>query len=336
MKPGKPVTIKSIAQELGLSVSAVSKALNDYPDIGEETRRVVINKALEMGYSPNLMAQSLVKKVSNSIGVIIRDINTIYGEMLKPLSQEAQKNNLILIMADCNRNEELQELYIKQMIASRVKALIIAPVSNNASKILSIVNNQLPVIFLGGMANGANVNLVCTDVKLEARMSMDYLLGLGHRKIAFIGAKRKSTSYGIRHDVYMQSMRAHDLQSFAFIGEEGLDLFETGYQEGMKAISDDNGFTALFCASDYIAVGAMKAIQEKGLKIPEDISIIASVGQNITSIPTINLTTVSMPKEDMAKHLIMICQNQADNPYGEREQYYATPSLIERGSCRRI
>lgn len=180
------VTLKTIAKETGLSLSAVSKALNNYPDISEETRMMVVNKALELGYSPNLIARSLVTNTSNSIGIIVRDSSSVYGELFKQLSAEAIKHDLILIMADSNRSQKLEKLYIQQMLGARVKALIIAPVSNDISSIKHLTDSVMPVIYLGGMVKDINENFVCVDVEQQARISIRYLYNLGHRHIAFI------------------------------------------------------------------------------------------------------------------------------------------------------
>lgn len=336
MQKEKPVTIKAIAERVGLSLSAVSKALNNYPDINEDTRKIVIDTALKMGYSPNLIAQSLVNKTSNSIGVIVRDISTIYGELLKPLSQEALKHNLILIMADSNRDRELEERYIRQMIGSRVKALIIAPVSNDISRIKQLVNSQMPVIYLGGMVNDEEENFVCADAELNAKITMNYLFSLGHEQIAFVSCTRSSTSYRIRYQTYISMMNERNLKPEVFIDSDGSDLIKTGYRQTKRLLEVTAGVSAVYCATDLIAIGAIKAINEADLRIPEDISVIGNDGQEISGLPTINLTTVVLPKNELAENLIRICQSKAENIHGDPEHYYAQPYLVERKSCKRI
>lgn len=332
----KPVTIKAIAEKVGLSLSAVSKALNNYPDINEETRKMIIGTALNMGYSPNLIAQSLVKKTSNSIGIIVRDISTIYGEMLKPLSQEALKQNLILIMADSNRNQELEEKYIRQMIGSRVKALIIAPVTTDTSKIKQLVNSQMPVIYLGGMVQDEEENFVCADVELEAKITMEYLFSLGHQNIGFVSCARSSSSYRIRHETYVRMMNERSMSPDVNIDSDGSNLIKVGFKQTQILLASKNRVSAVYCASDQIAMGAIKAIYEAGLRIPEDISVIGNDGQENSALPTINLTTVVLPKKEIAENLIRICQSKADNMFASPEHFYAKPYLIERGSCKRV
>ena len=125
----KNVTIKTIAEALGMSMSGVSKALNDYPDINEETKKTVIEKAIELGYTPNLNARNLVKNTSNSIGLIVKDTDTSYGELIKDLSRVAESNGLNLLIADSGRSRETEIKHVRSMLESRVKGIIIVPVS---------------------------------------------------------------------------------------------------------------------------------------------------------------------------------------------------------------
>lgn len=338
-EPAKPVTIKTIAKETGLSLSAVSKALNNYPDINENTRKMVINTALRLGYSPNLIAKSLITNTSNSIGLIVRDSTTIYGELMKPLSAEALKQDLIMLFADSHRTPEQEEKYIRQMIGSRVKGIILAPCSADVSRINSIVNGNVPIVYLGGMVQDNDENYVCVDVQKESIMAIDYLLELGHREIAFIGCTRSSTSYRIKQSTYTQMMRERGLRCKTFIDENlnASNLIGIGYEQTMKMLSDPIRFTAVFCATDFIAIGALKAIREKGLQVPHDISVIGSDGQSISGLPLIDLTTVAIPQTEMAQNLVRIVQEQAGAIGGaERQHYLSKPRLIERGSCRRI
>lgn len=331
------ITIKTIAKEVGLSLSAVSKSLNNYPDISEKTRMMVVNKALELGYSPNLIARSLVTNTSNSIGVIVRDSSSIYGELFKQLSAEAMKKNLILIMADSNRDQDLEKLYIQQMLGARVKALIIAPVSNDISSIKRMTDSITPVVYLGGMVKDINENFVCIDVEQQSKISLEYLYGLGHRHIAFIGCNRSSTSYNIRKRMYESEMEKRDLEPLTYIDFEGRKQIDCGYFFATKLIKERKNITAIYCATDLIGIGAIKAINENKMHIPDDISIIGNDGIDVSAMPMINLTSVVLPREEVASNLIRIAQSQADNLHTEqREHFLARPILVERASCRRI
>ena len=112
----KPVTMRMLAKELGLSLSAVSKALNDYPDIGPETKALVLNKAAELGYSPNILARNLARKTSDFVGVVIRDITSIYGEMFKSLNAAARQYGLHLILYDTDNDRAVEKQCIQNLI----------------------------------------------------------------------------------------------------------------------------------------------------------------------------------------------------------------------------
>ena len=206
----KPVTIKTIAQELGLSLSAVSKALNDYPDISYETKKLISDKALELGYTPNLFAVNLVKNTSNSLGVILRDANTVYGEMIKPLSNVARQQKLNIILADSNRNIDEENKCLQTMVELRVKAIIIAPVNDDYKRINSIVADRVPIIFLGKAMAKSSICYVAVDSKAETLMALRYLFEKGHRNIAVIGDARQSNSTKIKVATYKEFMKSQN------------------------------------------------------------------------------------------------------------------------------
>ena len=126
----KPVTMRTLANELGLSLSAVSKALNDYPDIGPETKALVLRKAAELGYTPNILARSLARKTSDFVGVVIRDVSSIYGEMFKSMSAAARRSGLHLILYDTNNDPEIEGQCIRNLVDSMAMGIVVMPVES--------------------------------------------------------------------------------------------------------------------------------------------------------------------------------------------------------------
>ena len=127
--PRQPVTMRTLAKELGLSLSAVSKALNDYPDIGTETKKLVLGKAAELGYTPNILARSLARKSSSSVGVVLRDVSSVYGEMYKSLNEVARRHALHLILYDTNNDRAVEKWCVQNLIDSMAMGIVISPVS---------------------------------------------------------------------------------------------------------------------------------------------------------------------------------------------------------------
>ncbi len=335
----RPVTIKTIANEMGLSVSAVSKALNDYPDMGEETKKAVIEKARELGYSPNSMARNLAKSLSSdAIGMVLRDSTTIYGEMFKLLSRKAERENLNLLVGDSNRSASLEIRHVKNMVQSRVKGIIINPVSNNIDELKRIASFRVPLIFLGGRIISDKENFVASDNRHGTKMAMDYLFDLGHRQIAFISDKVKSTSTQIKCDTYVENMTDRKLGPMVFIDQENdSDLVSAGVRQTRALLASGMEFSAVFASKDLVALGVMKELRERGVRVPEDVSVMGYDGSEVASMPMIELTTIAQPKEEITENLIRIIHSQSEGGYmATPEHYLATPQLIIRKTCRSV
>lgn len=327
----KHVTIKTIAQELGLSLSAVSKALNDYPDISYETKKMVSDKAIELGYTPNLFAVNLVKNTSNSIGVILRDANTVYGEIIKPLSNVARRYGLNIILSDSNRDIEEENKCLQTMVESRVRSIIIAPVNNDYERIRKIVADRVPVIFLGKAVADSCSCYVAVDSKAETLLALQYLFERGHRNIALIGDARQSNSTKIKMATYIEFMKSQNLQPAVFMDSVPVhSLIDSGYFETKKMLSENRNVTAVFAVKDDVAVGVLKAFKEKEIRVPKDISVIGCDGLTVSGNPLIELTTVGWNTEEVSEKIIKIIASQDDKL---SEPYLAKPYLIERKSC---
>lgn len=328
------VTIKTIAGELNLSVSAVSKALNNYPDIPPETRARVAEKAAELGYSPNMMARSLVKKTSNFVGIVIRDVSTVYGEMFKALNDVAREHDLNLILYDTNRDAELEKACIQNLIDSMAMGIIVAPVSKDVTEIDRMCHGRVPVVYLGGRVSDEKDNFVAADGVAGAEIALSYLTELGHRNIALICDNIKSASRNSKLIAYKEKMKALGRPELIFSETEPTaDIIESGYRQAKKMLACGQGVSAVFVVKDIMAIGVMKAIREAGLRVPEDISVIGYDGIDAAALPMIELTTVAQPRREMAAKVIEILLRHVEDRSLEPEHYYARPVLTGRKSC---
>lgn len=333
----KAVTIKTIAQELGLSVSAVSKSLNNYSDINPETKIRVVEKAVEMGYSPNMMARNLVKKTSNFVGVVVRDVSTVYGEMFKALNVVARKHNLNLILYDTNRDRELEKACIQNLIDSMALGIIVAPVAEDVSDICKLCENRLPVVFLGGRVVDKDKNFVAADSLIGAEKALEYLMELGHRDIALICDSIDSASRNSKIRIYKRKMQEIGCPERIFFEQEASkDIIAAGYRQARLMLETQPDVTAVFVVKDIMAVGVMQAIREAGRRIPEDISVIGYDGIDAAALPMIDLTTISQPKEEMAEQVIDILLRHCQDRELPPEHQFVCPVLTPRKSCKKI
>jgi len=331
----KTVTIKTIAKEMGVSVSAVSKALNNYPDINESTRQAIINKAMELGYSPNMLARSLVKNNSNSIGIVIRDTSTIYGELFKPLSRAALARNLTIVMGDSNRNKVLEMRHIRAMIDSRVMGLIIAPVGNDTTEIDKAVAGRFPVVYLGSHVTDPSKSFVTVDSDYGTKLAMNYLFSLGHRNIGFVSDIKTGSATNTKLNVYRREMNGRRLSPAIFMDDkDDGDLVLAAYRLADRILSYPKKLTAVFAVKDLLAAALMQALRDKGISVPGDISVMGYDGAEISGLPMVNLTTIAQPKKEIAEKLVdLIIRLSEAGAERKVEKYYAKPGLVIRTSC---
>ena len=329
----KPVTMRMLAKELGLSLSAVSKALNDYPDIGTETKTLVLSKAAELGYSPNILARNLARKTSNFVGVVIRDVSSIYGEMFKSLNEVARRCDLHLILYDTNNDTDVEKWCVQNLIDSMVMGLVVTPVSEDVSGIVEMARGRGPLVFLGGKVTDAAVNCVCSDSTAGTEMALRHLIAGGHRRIAMVCDHKKSSSRSSKLAVYRRLMgEIGEPERVFYSSEADGDIMQAGYCQGRRLLESGEDVTAVFVVKDVMALGVIQALTEAGVKVPEQISVIGYDGIDAAALPMVRLTTVAQPRMEMAEKIIDILRRHAENADAAPEHYQAMPELVVRGS----
>ena len=333
----KPVTMRMLAKELGLSLSAVSKALNDYPDIGTETKTLVLSKAAELGYSPNILARNLARKTSNFVGVVIRDVSSIYGEMFKSLNEVARRCDLHLILYDTNNDTDVEKWCVQNLIDSMVMGLVVTPVSEDVSGIVEMARGRVPLVFLGGKVTDAAVNCVCSDSTAGTEMALRYLIAGGHRRIAMVCDHKKSSSRSSKLAVYRRLMgEIGEPERVFYSSEADGGIMQAGYCQGRRLLGSGEDITAVFVVKDVMALGVIQALTEAGVKVPEQISVIGYDGIDAAALPMVHLTTVAQPRMEMAEKIIDILRRHAENADAAPEHYQAMPELVVRGSSARL
>ena len=329
----KPVTMQMLADELGLSLSAVSKALNDYPDIGAETKTLVLSKAAELGYSPNILARNLARKTSNFVGVVIRDVTSIYGEMFKSLNEVARRYDLHLILYDTNNDRAVEKWCIQNLIDSMAMGIVITPVSEDVSEIVEITRGRVPVVFLGGKVTDAAVNYVCSDSVDGTEAGLRYLIREGHHRIAMVCDHKKSSSRSRKLETYCRIMKQiGEPERIFFSSDADSDIMQAGYRQGRRLLSSGDDITAAFVVKDVMALGVIQAVTEAGMRVPDDISVVGYDGINAADLPMIGLTTIAQPRLEMAEKIIDILRRHAEDAEAAPEHYLAMPELVIRRS----
>ncbi len=330
------VTIKTIAQAAGVSPAAVSKALNGYTDIGEETRARIVRISAEMGYTPNALARNLVKKTSDILGLLIPDISTpIYAEIFKGIDAEAKRRGFNLFLCDTNRRTEFEVSYVKTLMENRARGIIVAPVDNDASHILALTKAQVPLVFIGGKVNDSMDNYVANDNKLGSALAVGHIASLGHRDLLMLCDNYRTKTKKDRVEGYREAMEARGLEPRASIAPEGAaEGIDYGCQAALEAFGSGRMPTAIYASSDMVALGVMRAAAMRGIAIPGDLSLVGYDDIMFASLPTVDLTTVAQPKFEMGALAVeLLCEAMSEELAGIKHRRVVKPSLVIRGSC---
>ncbi|WP_020612754.1 LacI family DNA-binding transcriptional regulator [Sediminispirochaeta bajacaliforniensis] len=331
------VTIKDIAREAGVSTAAVSKALNGQPDIGETTRLRIIRISRELGYTPNMIARNLVTKGNKTIGVLIPDISTpIYPRIYKGINETAMKYGYTLLLGDTKRSIESEKKYIMTMMENRVAGLLVSPVSNDISHIVQVVRGQIPIIYFGGKVNDAMKNSIGIDNYHGAMLAIDYLTGLGHKDIIMICDDLDTKTRHDRVDGYREAMEKKGLKPLVVFNNEGLKGRQCGVSAIRHIIAGRTLPTAVFALNDLMAIGAMEALSEAGLRVPEAVSVMGYDDISFASLPMIGLSTIWQPKFKTGEMALELLHKKLqDDPVTEDRKIVLQPELrIRTSTCR--
>ena len=332
----EPLTIKDIARLANVSQGTVSKALNDRPDIGAKTKKMILKIAEENGYSPNAFGKALRSQNSNTIGVIFRKEdsplrNSFFSRILEGIEGELAFNrlNLVLYLMPDAQADQLPEMVREK----RVDGVILVG-SDSQDFLRKLQSYQIPTILIEPRRAMTDCPKLLIDNKAGAFVATEHLIEHGHRKIAFISGELSRPSFSERLQGYKNALTHYKLGiKTQYIRHHG---FEAGYALTKSLLAESDPPTAIFCANDINAIYAYKAINEAGLQVGEDISLVGFDDIDLGRLATPALTTIRVYKEELGSVAV---RQLKDIIYENSELHYTTiipVKLIERDSVKTI
>lgn len=328
------VTIKDIAKLANVSHTTVSRALNNSPYINEETKSKIKALAKELNYVPNYSAKSLVLLKSYVIGVFFSSISegtsdTFFHEIVKGVNKAIDKEyNLVIRGIDQYSNPIDNKNFDGIIVVSQKK--------EDDEFIKKIIEKNIPTVVINRVVDIDNiVNIVSNDTK-GAYDAVDYFIKNNHRKIAYIQGNKGFESSDYRKKGYINALEDHNImvnEDYIMTGKYTLD---SGYDNMKKLLNLSERPTAVFCANDDIAVGAMKAIYESGLNVPEDISVIGFDNSNFCNYVTPTLSSVRKDAFMMSEMGGINLLNILNNKPTENQRLYIESTLVIRKSVKKL
>jgi DNA-binding LacI/PurR family transcriptional regulator len=331
----KHVTIKSIAEELGVSFSTVSKALNDSPLVNIETKRRVLKKAEELNYSPNIFARGLRSKDTKTIGIILNDLeNPAHANIIKKIAIDLTPYGYTTLLCDSQFDQSIEKHNILTVLSKMPDCVIISPVSLNLDNLSFLSNMVDKTILLDCFSNSMQTNYVLVNHKRSGYISAMFMLKNGHTKNIVLTAPIDfpgSAQYveGIK-EAYNEAQVTFSDQMIV----QCIPSLENGYKATLANFKDE--FTGVISFCDSMAYGVYKVALKLGRKIPDDISVIGYDDNPLSFFSSPPLTTIHLPKERIASYCSEILISKLLNNEASTKFFSLEPYLVERGSVRKI
>ena len=313
-------TMKTIARDLGVSVVTVSKVLHNHSDIGRETRKRVLQRIKEVNYQPNLSARALSTGRTSLVGLIVPDlVHPFFAQVAKGISAELSEQGYSLIISSSEENPQLEKREIDQMIARRVDALILASTQTDLKDFQNLGERGLSLVLLDRKVSGFDANFVGIDDERAGVLATAHLVDVGCKTIAHIAGSNVSTALD-RERGYLQTLKKHGLSLPAvYISKHGAgddSGDSTGYRAMNQLLRLQPRPDGVFCCNDPIAMGAMRAILEAGLRIPEDIAMVGCGNVHYDDLLRVPLSSVDQDSAGLgasaAKLALSITKNKSD------------------------
>ncbi|MDO5327761.1 MAG: LacI family DNA-binding transcriptional regulator [Clostridia bacterium] len=333
----KQVTIKDIAKAAGVSYSTVSRSLSGSPEISEKTRERILTLCKEMNYTANAVARSMVMKSTKLLGLIVTDIsNPFMSELAYYIDGQARARGYNIVLCNSLRSLEQERNLFELMISRKVDGVILLPAESESYNALSSLLPRIPTIFVGENLREAPESYVTVDNCRGAYLGMEYLHRLGHRRILYFGKRKGSTTHQLRSDGYLAACRDFGLEPLFQNNTFSSTSIKHGYQLAQQLFSQPRDYTAIFAATDTNALGIIQAAEEKGIRIPEDLSLLGFDNIRDGGLPRIGLTTIEQPKKLLASMAVDSLLDKIENELSGYTHRILTPSLVERSTCRAL
>ncbi len=332
------VRMKDIADDLGVSLMTVSKALRGHIDISEETRERILRRARELKYQPNWAARSLVTRRTFIVGVVIPDLmHSFFAEVANGLSKELAPLEYQIVLANSDENAETERREIELLLARNVDGLVLASAQRDWRRGVPHVlrNNDTPYVLIDRMPSGINVNYVGTRDEDLGALATQHLLSQGCLRLAHIRGPNNPNS-ARRLQGFEETIRKDGRKRLSHCVVEGGSKDEEGYRAMRKLLEMKHPPDGVFCYNDPVAAGAIKAILEIGLKIPQDVAIIGAGNVHYSDLLRVPLSTIDQSASligETAAQILVDCM-RAKTPPLPRCILIPPRLVIRESSCR--
>jgi DNA-binding LacI/PurR family transcriptional regulator len=319
-------TMEDVARRAGVSRALVSLVFRESPNVSDERRARVVSAAAELGYSPNLAARALASRRTRTVGVLLNTLsNPFFAEITEGIEAVASELRYHLLLSTGGRNRRREVDALDAFLENRVDGGILVSPDVSAADLARLAK-VAPLVVTGRLLRGPGIDRVNTDDALGAHLAVAHLADLGHHHITHIDGGDGANSRP-RRAGYERAMRERGLEPVVIPAE----FTEVAGADAVDRILRRSPLpTAIFAANDLIAAGAMDRLEDEGLRIPEDISLVGYDNTFLAALHHVSLTTINQPRQEMGRLAMRTLIQRLDEPDRRPVTHILEPSLVVR------
>jgi LacI family transcriptional regulator len=332
----KSISLKDVAKLAGVGLGTASRVLNNHPSVTEETRKAVQEAMKTLSYQPNAIARSLKMNSTMTVGIVIPDISSaFFPEIVRGIEDIANQCQYNIILSNTDLDFDKEKDALNMFHEKKVDGVLFISNTVSSSTMEKFKEMNIPVVLVATRDKEGVLPSVTIDNEKAAYEAVDYLCGLGHKKIAMIAGLFDDPNAGIpRLQGYIRALSENGLRFDKDLIQQGDYGYKSGYDSIRELLDKNIVPTAVFAASDLMAIGASRAMLERGLRIPEDISIIGFDGVEAAEFFYPAITTMSQPRYEMGAEGMRLLTKLMNKEEIEEKNVLLEFELIERESCR--
>lgn len=329
------IGIEDVARHAGVSIATVSRVLAKKPHVSTKAQTAVLDAVKELGYRPNRAARNLRSQTSKRIGLIISDIqNPFFTAMVRAIEDVAFEHQYIVILCNTDEDAVREALYIDLMVSEQVAGVILSPTVGTSSAIHHLTDAGIPAVLVDRHIAGATFDSVIVENIASTSKLIAHLIENGHTRIgAVIGTDSASTGLE-RQKGYRQALKNANIPFDKRLLRTGVPKTENGYELTKELLMLDEPPTAIFTGNNQLTLGALRAIHEQGLSIPNEIALVAYDDLDWMFVMQPPLTVVAQPIYEMGAKAAQLVFDRIADPEMQPVHTVLEPEILLRGSSQ--